>query len=58
MAWAIAIVCVSMSCERIPDIAGWFDEHDECISTARMVVASWQPTVGFYHVSCQARAII
>ncbi len=58
MVWAIAILCVSLSCEPIPAIVGWFDEQDECAAAAQMVAASWKPTMGFYTLSCFQRAVI
>lgn len=56
--WAIMIACMSLSCERIPAIAGWFDSPEDCISTAEMIVESWKPDVGIYEVRCFQRTVI
>jgi len=58
MVWALAIVCVSLSCEPIPAIVGWFEAEDECTATAQMVAASWKPSVGFYTMTCFQRSMI
>ncbi len=58
MVWALAIVCVSLSCEPLPILAGWFDSDDECDTAARMVLASWKPMMGFYQVGCIRRTIV
>ena len=58
MVWAIAILCVSLSCEPIPIMAGWFFSNEDCIGAAQQVVASWRPTQGLYHVECVMRLVV
>lgn len=58
MAWAIAIICVTLSCEPVPVVSGWFEFEDECISAAVLITSSWKPEIGFYTVKCFARPII
>lgn len=58
MIWVIAIVCVSLSCEPVPIMAGWFDAEDECMASARLVMEAWKPSLGFYEVRCVPRSVI
>lgn len=58
MVWAISILCVSLSCEPIPTIAGWFDTPEECTSALRLVDRAWKPTMGFYALGCVVRFAI
>lgn len=58
MVWAITIVCLSLSCESAPIMAGWYFSAEDCAVAAQMITASWKPDVGFYGVSCFPRFVI
>ncbi len=58
MVWAIAIVCVSLSCEPVPVLMGWFYDDVDCRQAVHMIDVSWQPTAGIYQMSCYYRLAI
>lgn len=58
MVWAMAIMCVSFSCEPVPITAWWYFSADDCDVAAQMIMASWKPDVGFYSLSCFPRFVI
>lgn len=58
MVWVVAITCVSLSCEPIPIITGWFDSEEDCTMAAAMIMDSWNPDIGYYKVKCRARSVI
>lgn len=58
LVWAIAIMCVSPSCEPLPMLGGWYDSQPECLTNARAIMEAWSPSIGFYEVSCIARMVI
>lgn len=58
MVWTIAILCVSLSCEPLPIMLGWFFEEEDCLEAGASVMASWKPTMGYYQISCVARVVL
>lgn len=58
MVWTISILCVSLSCEPLPIVMGWFFSEADCTAGARMLMESWKPSVGFYEVECKVRSVI
>lgn len=58
MVFAIAIACVSLSCEPVPIFAGWYFTEQECVRAAVAAMESWRPTVGIYELSCIRRTEI
>jgi hypothetical protein len=58
MVWAITIICVSLSCEPIPQISGWFDSEDECSQAAMIIAQSWKPDIGVYSIMCWPRSVM
>lgn len=55
MVWALAIVCISLSCEPVPVVMGWFLDEDECAAAIRAIDKSWRPTMGVYELKCFVR---
>ena len=55
MVWAISIVCVSLSCEPIPIVSGWFYSERDCVEALQLIDTAWQPTMGFYEMKCYSR---
>lgn len=58
MVWAIAIICISLSCERIPVVTGWYYCAEDCMAAADAIVGAWSPSIGFYEVECVARLVV
>lgn len=58
MVWAITIVCLSLSCDVIPGVVGWFDDESECKQALHLIDVAWQPTMGVYQMACVTRAAI
>lgn len=58
MVWAISILCVSLSCEPMPQMAGWFYTEPDCLVAVRLVMDSWNPDVGLYSLKCVSRSQI
>lgn len=55
MVWVITVVCLTLSCEPIPIMAGYFFSYEDCGIAARLVIESWQPELGYYSVECLTR---
>lgn len=58
MVWAIAIVCISLSCEPVPQVAGWFFSESDCDAAIQTILESWKPEIGHYGLSCFPRFVI
>ncbi len=58
MVWAIAVTCVSLSCEPLPIMMGWFFSQSDCVHAAYMINESWKPEIGLYRIECIARSAI
>lgn len=58
MVWAISILCVSLSCEPVPQMLGWYFSERDCTDAALMITQSWQPEIGFYRIECVTRSVI
>jgi hypothetical protein len=58
MVWAIAIVCLTLSCDPLPVVSGYFFSELDCRFAVRLIIESWKPDLGLYEVGCFPRSSI
>lgn len=58
LVWAIRIICISLSCDPIPAVVGYFDDEPECVAVLRQIDSAWKPSMGIYEMKCFTRAMI